>query len=115
MPVALVKIADNFSLKQIKGGEQSRRSVPLVIVRHGSATPFLQGQAGLGAVQSLNLAFLIHAEHNGLIGRVEIEADDVRQLFEKLRIARDSLNVLLRCGLMLWLCQRLLTVDLLMP
>jgi hypothetical protein len=60
MPVALVKIADNFSLKQIKGGEQSRRSVPLVIVRHGSATPCLQGQAGLRAVQSLNLAFLIH-------------------------------------------------------
>ena len=87
MPVALVKIADDFSLKQIERGEQSSRSVPLVIVRHGSAAAFLQGQAGLGAVQSLNLALFVDAENNGLVGRVEVETNNVSQLFEKLRIA----------------------------
>jgi hypothetical protein len=57
-------------------------------VRHvivGHAFPVAQTHQGhvLGAVQGLDLAFLIHAEHHGLVGRVEIEPDDVPNLLHK--------------------------------
>jgi len=55
---------------------------------HGSATPFFQGQARLRAIQRLNLALFIHAEHHRLLWRIYIQAHDVGQFLEKLRIPR---------------------------
>ena len=42
---------------------------------HGAATPFLQRQAWLGAVQRLDLALFVGAEHDGMFWRIEIELD----------------------------------------
>jgi hypothetical protein len=72
-----MKIADDFPLQQIEGSEQSGRAVALVIVRHSSATTLLQGQAGLRAVQSLNLALFINTKNDGFVGWIEIEADNI--------------------------------------
>ena len=87
MPVAFVKITDDFSLKQIQCGEQSSSSVSFVIVRHGAAATFLQRQPGLRAVQCLNLALFIHTKDDGFVGRVQVEPDNIRKLFQELRIA----------------------------
>ena len=43
-------------------------------------------QQRLGAVEGLDLGFLVNAEHNRLMGRVEVEADDVSSLLDKERI-----------------------------
>ena len=40
-------------------------------------------QQRLGAIEGLDLRFLVNAEHNCLIGRIEVEADDVSHLFDK--------------------------------
>ncbi len=40
-------------------------------MRQSSAAAFLHRQARLGALQRLNLAFFIYAEHDGLGGRIE--------------------------------------------
>jgi len=78
MPVALHVAPDDLSLKDIESGEQGCRTVALVIVGHGSAAPLFHRQ--LGAVESLDLAFLIDAEHHGVGQRIDIEADDLLEL-----------------------------------
>lgn len=69
MPVALVKVADDFALQQIERGEQGGGSIPFVVVRQGTATAFLQRQAGLSAIQSLNLALFVDTKHDRLFRR----------------------------------------------
>ena len=44
------------------------------------------GQARLGAIECLDLALLINRQHDGVVRRIDIEADDVAQLGDKLRI-----------------------------
>ena len=55
----------------------------------GGAAPALQRQAGLGTIQSLNLALLVGAQHQRVFRRVEIHADDVFQFLGECRIVAD--------------------------
>src|SRR4029077_15636098 len=55
-------------------------AVPLIIVGHGLASPRLQRQSWLGAVEGLDLALLVDRQHNRSGRRIDIEADDVGQL-----------------------------------
>ncbi len=47
------------------------------IVGHGATAAFLDRQAGLRAIERLDLALLIDQEYQRLVRRVEVEADDV--------------------------------------
>src|SRR4029077_7764386 len=61
--------------------------VPLrLVVDHHAGATFLHRQAGLGAIECLDLALLVHAQHQRLLRRVQIQPDDVRQLLGKQRI-----------------------------
>jgi hypothetical protein len=57
-------------------------------VGHGATTTLLEGKSGLGTVQSLNLALFIDTKNDAFVGRIEIEAYNIGQFFEKLRVAR---------------------------
>ena len=83
-----VALSDDLALQQFHRGEQSGRAIAFVVVGHGAAAPLFQRQARLGAVQRLNLALLIHAQHQRVIGWIQIQADDVGEFFHKLRVAR---------------------------
>jgi hypothetical protein len=52
-------------------------AVPLVVVRHGPAAPGLDRQAGLGAVERLDLALFVNRQHHGVGRRIDIEPDDI--------------------------------------
>src|ERR1035441_9041496 len=67
----------------------SRSAVAFVVVRHGGAASALQRQAGLGTVQSLNLALLVGAQHQRVLRRVEVQTDDVFQFLRERRIVAD--------------------------
>jgi len=54
-------------------------------------------QQRLGAVECLNLRFLVDAQHQGAVGWVEVEPDDVAHLVDE-RGSVDSLKVSTRCG-----------------
>src|SRR2546430_10912420 len=56
------------------------RSVPLVVVCHRAAPPFFQGQARLGAVQGLDLALFIHAQHDPLLRWVQRSEEHTSEL-----------------------------------
>jgi hypothetical protein len=61
MTVAVVAHRDHLTMECIEGREQSCGSVAFVVVGHGSAAAFLEGQTRLCPVQSLNLALFIGA------------------------------------------------------
>ena len=84
--VALHVAADDGAVEDVEGGEQRGRAVAFVVVGHRSSTARLHRQAGLGAIKGLDLALLIDREDDGMGGRVDIEADDVAQLVDKLRV-----------------------------
>jgi len=47
------------------------------------------GQDRMRTVQGLNLAFLIDTQHQGVVGRVQVEADDIAYLLDEKRIGRE--------------------------
>jgi hypothetical protein len=84
--VALHAAADDLAFQDIEGGEQGGGAVALVVVGHGGATPFLHRQTGLGAIQGLDLALLVEAEHDGVGWRTDIEADHLLELLREFAI-----------------------------
>ena len=56
----------------VQGGEQARGAVAHGIVRHPLDVAQPHGQQWRGALQRLDLTILIHAPHDGMIGRVEV-------------------------------------------
>lgn len=67
----------------VERGEQGGRAVALVIVGHGRGAALLQRQAGLGAIERLDLGLLIDREHQRVLGRVDVEPDHVPEVLDK--------------------------------
>ena len=66
-------LTDHPSIQQVQRCEQGSSSKPLVVVGHGPTAPLLHGQAGLCALEGLDLAFLVHTQDQGLVGRIEVQ------------------------------------------
>jgi hypothetical protein len=88
MPVAGHALADDAALQHVEGGEQGRRAVTLVVVRHRPAAATLHRQPRLGAVERLDLRFLIDRQHQRVLRRVDIETDDILHLGGKPGVVR---------------------------
>ena len=88
--MAMVRHAapDDLAFQYVERGEQARRAVAFIVMRHGSDPSLLHRQAGLGAVKRLNLALFVDAEHQRVIGWVHIEANHILQLLDKIGIVR---------------------------
>ena len=80
MAVALHAAADDRAVEHVEGGEQRGGAVALVVVGHGAGAALLHRQAGLGAVERLDLALLVDRQHDRMGRRIDIEPDDVAQL-----------------------------------
>lgn len=59
MAVARHAGANDGAVNRVQCGEQGGGAVTLVVMGHGPAAPFLDGQTRLSAIQGLNLALLI--------------------------------------------------------
>ena len=114
MAVTLHVAADDRAVEDIEGGEQRRRAMAFVIMRHRTGAALLHRQARLGAVERLDLALLINRQHDGVSGRIDIEPDNVLEFGGELRMF-DSLNCRTRCGWRPWLRQMRWTELTLMP
>jgi hypothetical protein len=86
MPMTLHAAADDPAFQRVKRGEQCGCPVALVIIGHCAGPSLLQWQAWLGAVERLNLRFLIDREHDCWRRGIDIEPDDVAQLGGQLRV-----------------------------
>src|SRR5437588_7647202 len=72
-----------WPVANVEGGKQRRCPVAFVVMGHGPGPSFLHRQAGLGAIECLNLALLVDREHQGLVRRIEIETNDVFDLLDE--------------------------------
>ena len=86
MPVTLHVPSRHRAVEDVERSEECGRAVALVVVCHGRAASLLQRQAGLGSVERLDLRLLIDAEHHGVRGWCDIEADDVVKLLGEGRV-----------------------------
>jgi hypothetical protein len=89
MPVARHACADDGAVEHVESREQGRGAVALVVMRHRPAAALLHRQPRLGAVKGLDLALFIDRQHQGLVGRIEVEADNLLDLGDEARIARE--------------------------
>ena len=80
MPVALHTAPDDLAFEDVEGGKQGGGAVALVIVGHRGAAPLLHWQPGLGAVERLDLAFLVDAKDHGMGRWIDIKANDILEL-----------------------------------
>ena len=88
---------EDGTVEDVERGEQGGRTVALVIMGHGAALPRLQGQAWLGAIERLNLAFFTDREHDGMCRRADVEPDDILDLLGEGEVVR-ALEGADRCG-----------------
>src|SRR6202521_5819649 len=79
---------DHGAVQYVEGGKESRRAVPLIVVGHGAATTLLNRQPWLRSFQSLNLALLIHTQHQRFIRWIQVQAHHIVKLFDELLIFR---------------------------
>jgi len=114
MAVALHAAADDCAVEHAECSEQGCGAVPLVIVRHGLAASGLDRQTGLGAIERLDLAFVIDRQHHGVGRRIDIEPTTSVSLAAKLG-SRERLKVRSRCGCSLCACQMRCTEPSEMP
>ena len=86
MPMPRVTLTDHFALGHFQCGKQRGRPVAFVVVSHRPTSAFLQRQTRLSAIQGLYLALFINTQHQGFARRVEIESNDIGELFQKMHI-----------------------------
>jgi hypothetical protein len=84
--VAAMQFADGDAVGDVEGGEQAGRAVPGVVMGAPLEHAGHHRQHGLGPVQGLDLGFLVHAEDNGALGRVVVQAGDVDDLLGEQRV-----------------------------
>src|SRR5580765_8759339 len=78
--VALHAAASDLALENVECCEQRGRAVALVIMGHGARPAALHGQAGLSAVERLDLALVVDRKDDGMGRGIDVEADDVLEL-----------------------------------
>ena len=98
MAVARLAQTNYFAIGHIHCRKQCRRPMPLVIMGHGSRTTPLQRQSWLRPIHSLYLAVFINAQHDGTLGRIQIEAHNGLQLLAESRIRRIFFKALHSAG-----------------
>ena len=89
VPVARHAIADHSAVEHAERGKQCGRAVAFVVVRLASWDSRAQRQQGLSPVQGLNLTFLVYAKHQGLVGRIQVQAHDVVEFLDEPLVAAE--------------------------
>jgi len=89
VPVLPEALADHGSGGDIEGGKEACRAVPVVVVRPPLGRAGLQRQQRLRAIECLHLALFVDIEHQGMVWRAHVQADDVTNLVDELWVFAD--------------------------
>lgn len=84
--MAWLASGDDRAVEHVERGKQRSGAVPIVVVGHALDVAQPHRQHRLGALQCLHLALLVHAQHQRLVRRIEIEPDDVAHLLDEERV-----------------------------
>src|SRR5579859_1928705 len=86
--VSAMQFPNDLAAGHVQCSEQRGGAVTLVVVRAPLGLARTQRQNRLGAIERLDLALLVSAQHQYPFRRVQIQADDVTHLLDQLRISR---------------------------
>lgn len=86
MTMAPLALREDFTALNVEGREERRGPVPRVVMRDAFDVAEAHGQVGLRPLQRLDLALFIDAQHVRVVGRIEIETNDVPHLLYEERI-----------------------------
>lgn len=89
MAVPKLNATDQFALKIILRCEQRDRAVAGVIKGFCLDMADRQMQLRLRSLQCLNRTSFVAAEHQCLVGRIQIQTDDIPEFFYKLNWAHE--------------------------
>ena len=78
--VPLDRPPDNLPRDDVEGRQKAGGAVPPVVVRPDLGMVRRHGQRSLRSSQSLSPRLFVHREHDGVVGRVDIKADNVADL-----------------------------------
>jgi hypothetical protein len=98
MTVPSLGLGDHAARGDIERGEERGRAMPDVVVCDAFDVAKPERQQRLRAIEGLDLALLIDAQNDRVVGWVEVEPDDVAHLLDEQGIRRD-LEMLLAMGL----------------
>lgn len=80
---------NDFARQNIEGLQRGCCSIALVIVSATSDVSRRKRQPRLSAIERLNLGFLVNTQHQAIVWRVHIQADNVYPFIGKMRIIAD--------------------------
>ena len=86
--LALVELAHHLPGLDVQSRKQGGGAMAAIVVGAPLNLPGTHRQQGLRPVQRLNLRLLVHAQHQGFVGRIQIEADNVPDLLNEEGILR---------------------------
>ena len=89
MAVPRHAIANDCSIEHIQRREQGRRAIAFVVVRLPGRDSRPQRQERLSAVEGLDLTFLVDAEYQGFVGRIQIKPDHVVEFLDEAPVAAE--------------------------
>src|SRR5260370_42292236 len=92
MAMALHPLTDDLAFENVEGCEQGRGAMTFVVMRQGPGPALLHRQAGLGAVERLDLALLIDRQNNGVVWRTDIEPDGIQANISPLRVLQSAFD-----------------------
>ena len=84
-PAALLERTDDLSRCHVERGEEAGGAVTYVVVGSALGGGGHHGKDRLEPVERLDLGFLVHAQDGRALWRVQVEPDDVTNLFDKER------------------------------
>ena len=85
--VPTMRLTDDLAGGDVERCKERGRAVARIVVRAPLGDAGGQRQQRLCAIERLDLALLVHAQHHRLHRRVEVQADDVAHLLDEQRIA----------------------------
>ena len=89
LALAVFAAADDRAVQHVQGGEQRgspvalgafRAERPVVVVAYRPDLAPFERQAGLGAIERLDLTFFVDGHHHGMLRRVDVQPDDIAHL-----------------------------------
>jgi hypothetical protein len=86
MPVARLAAGPHGAVEHVQRGEQRGGAVALVVVGDALDVAEAHGQHRLRALERLALALLVDADDQRVVGRTQVQADDVAQLLDEERV-----------------------------
>ena len=90
VPVPSLALGEHLPRADVERGEEGGRAVPHVAVGHPLHVAQAHRHGGLRPLERLDLALLVDAERQRMVGRVEVQPRNVAHLLDEQRVGRQG-------------------------